>query len=605
MRDYKLTLNLVTNEAPGSKIFKQYDTGNEIELELYQNEHLNADEKLVLTDESVLAFFKRQDGQVLQKNCTVRNGNVIVTTSKDVLGVPGVLELECLVKKGDVETTTTRMIFTVQESIARDGAIEEDPRYTSDLVTELLDVRDNVKAETIGKIEEVASDLEETKNEVNLKANKEELNKINEYYSKLIYPEEFSISEEMKINIYKFGAEYNTDFDIKTKKISNGGKKYYISPTGLDTNDGTSKWNPLKTIEKALEKTDIETLVFLKGNYYSDTNYNLSLLLEKDINFIADGEVNLISGYLFMWEKHESYDNIWKVNLNGKAVTSVISLIEKDEYGNNLEFIKKTSLTNEVVKIPFSYAIGTTLYINLPNGLTPNKDTVAVLNRQYTPIKITSDKFYSEGINYIGGDGAVVTETPVSKDYDCEFAFNNCKFSYSFATNGFNGFGGKYFMYKCRADNNFMDGLNYHSKNNDSSYPVHKPHVIEIDSSGYCNGKQENGIQNNGSTAHDFANVIRLNGDYGENQGSNVADASKTKSININCKAHDTRNITQDNRMGNFVAIAESDMWIIDCLSYGSKYDLIADSSRIYKKNVQENGLELTVGTGSISNIAL
>lgn len=164
MRDYKLTLNLVTNEAPGSKIFKQYDTGNEIELELYQNEHLNADEKLVLTDESVLAFFKRQDGQVLQKNCTVRNGNVIVTTSKDVLGVPGVLELECLVKKGDVETTTTRMTFTVQESIARDGAIEEDPRYTSDLVTELLDVRDNVKAETIGKIEEVASQLEEKVN---------------------------------------------------------------------------------------------------------------------------------------------------------------------------------------------------------------------------------------------------------------------------------------------------------------------------------------------------------------------------------------------------------------------------------------------------------
>lgn len=164
MRDYKLTLNLVTNEAPDSKIFKQYDTGNEIELELYQNEHLNADEKLVLTDESVLAFFKRQDGVVLQKNCTIRNGNAIVKTAKDVLGVPGILELECMVKKGDVETTTTRMTFTVKESIVRDGAIEEDPRYYADLVTELLDVRDNVKAETIGKIEEVASQLEEIEN---------------------------------------------------------------------------------------------------------------------------------------------------------------------------------------------------------------------------------------------------------------------------------------------------------------------------------------------------------------------------------------------------------------------------------------------------------
>lgn len=159
MRDYKLILNLVTNERPQQKIFKQYDTGNEIELELFQNEHLNEDERLVLNKQTVLAFFKREDKQVLQKNCTIRNGNIIVVTSKDVLGVPGNLELECLVKDGDKETTTTRMIFSVQESINRSGAIEEDPRYNADLVTELLDVRDNVKAETIGGIEELQNEI--------------------------------------------------------------------------------------------------------------------------------------------------------------------------------------------------------------------------------------------------------------------------------------------------------------------------------------------------------------------------------------------------------------------------------------------------------------
>lgn len=148
MRDYKLSLNLITNNSVDSKRFKQYDTGNEIELEVFQNENLREDEKLVLTDETVLAFFKRKDGQVLQKNCSIRDGNIIVRTEKDVLGVPGPLELECLIKKDSIETTTQRLTFQVDESINRSGAIEEDPRYYADLITDLLNTKekfDNMK----------------------------------------------------------------------------------------------------------------------------------------------------------------------------------------------------------------------------------------------------------------------------------------------------------------------------------------------------------------------------------------------------------------------------------------------------------------------------
>lgn len=221
MRDYKLILNLVTNEAPDSKIFKQYDTGNEIELELYQNEHLNADEKLVLTDESVLAFFKRQDGVVLQKNCTIRNGNAIVKTAKDVLGVPGILELECMVKKGDVETTTTRMTFTVKESIVRDGAIEEDPRYYADLVTELLDVRDNVKAETIGKIEEVASQLEETK-----------MQKVDKVEGESLTPNKYTNDDKSKVDTIPTLAP-KAYVDTKVATISSGTPLFASSVTEM------------------------------------------------------------------------------------------------------------------------------------------------------------------------------------------------------------------------------------------------------------------------------------------------------------------------------------------------------------------------------------
>lgn len=152
MRDYKLTLNLITNNKVENKTFKQFDKGNEIELEVLQNENLNSPEKLVLEDETVLAFFKRIDGVVLQKNCEIRNGNIIVTTSQDVLSKVGELELECLIHKDDVEVTTQRMFFYVEESIARSEAIKQDPNYKTDLVTELLNIREIIYKTTLDLI---------------------------------------------------------------------------------------------------------------------------------------------------------------------------------------------------------------------------------------------------------------------------------------------------------------------------------------------------------------------------------------------------------------------------------------------------------------------
>jgi hypothetical protein len=278
-----LTLNLVTNEAPSSKIFKQYDTGNEIELELYQNEHLNADEKLVLTNESVLAFFKRQDGQVLQKNCTIRNGNAIVKTAKDVLGVPGILELECMVKNGDVETTTTRMTFTVKESIARDGAIEEDPRYTSDLVTELLDVRDNVKAETIGKIEEVASQLEDkaNKNEVFTMANMgQDIKEAISGGSVAVVGRSSVGIENVKTNAIH---AYHTSFlkvssdNILNPSICKNG--FYVSPTNGDL-----------VTDSAYITSDF--IKITPGKTYYSNSGNTFAFYDNVYNFISGGNTN-------------------------------------------------------------------------------------------------------------------------------------------------------------------------------------------------------------------------------------------------------------------------------------------------------------------------
>lgn len=348
MRDYKLTLNLVTNEAPDSKIFKQYDTGNEIELELYQNEHLNPDDKLVLSSESVLAFFKRQDGVVLQKNCTIRNGNAIVKTAKDVLGVPGILELECMVKKGDVETTTTRMTFTVEESIARDGAIEDDPRYTSDLITELLDVRDNVKAETIGKIEEVASQLEESekkvvdvKNVFNSNINNAYLGFIFDDQRKEVYDNAYPVFKQegivgslaIIVNGYKQAdatkvspRDLQTMYNDGWEMLSHGIRSLQIT-SSVDEEFAKSE---IIQSKKELEKLGFEINGFVAPNNLLDVNR---------MNYVEDTYEFAFCNYSNLdVDNTKSIYNINRYDMSNKTVAQLKAIIDNAVVNNKVIF---------------------------------------------------------------------------------------------------------------------------------------------------------------------------------------------------------------------------------------------------------------------------
>lgn len=247
MRDYKLTLNLITNNKVENKTFKQYDKGNEIELEVLQNENLDSPEKLVLSDETVLAFFKRKDGVILQKNCTIRDENIIVTTSQDVLSVVGELELECLIHKGDVEVTTQRMYFTVEESISRTEAITQDPNYSSDLVTELLDVKENVYKNTIDLVNAVDSKADT--NASNIEALQTSMETANTNISKN--------TQDIASLTTSMGTA-NTNIDKNTQDIATNTENIEINTSNITTN--TQDINTLK--DKTNTSTSSVTLAY-------------------------------------------------------------------------------------------------------------------------------------------------------------------------------------------------------------------------------------------------------------------------------------------------------------------------------------------------------
>lgn len=168
MRSYKITANLMNKNNIADKTFQQYDYGNKIEFEL-----LEGAQKIDLTGKTILTYWLKNGSTVpIEKSATVNsNGNIEVKTTQELLEASGELLMQILVSSNDEQARSQVFKFNVEKSLNGDNAIIEDPNYSSDLVTELIQLRDSVRAETIGKIEEVGLKLDNTTEEINSKMN--------------------------------------------------------------------------------------------------------------------------------------------------------------------------------------------------------------------------------------------------------------------------------------------------------------------------------------------------------------------------------------------------------------------------------------------------
>jgi hypothetical protein len=133
MRKYNILSDLVMVRSIQPVVYKQYDNGDNLEVELYED-----GDKISLSTETVLAFFELPDGTVVQKTCSIQNGNAIATLDNNILSQSGNLKVEFTVYKNGNETTTRAIFITVEESINRNEAITTTPQW--DIVQQILDI---------------------------------------------------------------------------------------------------------------------------------------------------------------------------------------------------------------------------------------------------------------------------------------------------------------------------------------------------------------------------------------------------------------------------------------------------------------------------------
>ncbi len=340
---------------------------------------------------------------------------------------------------------------------------------------------------------------------------------------KVTLPSEFQ-SYTIPIDISRDGNVFGWSTDVKKMQKNNEyTATYYCSPNGNDENSGLTISAPLKTLDVALAKSDLNTLILLPGTFVCGEHFTSNLSVDKEINLIGIGSVEM-----------------------------------------------KCKSASEYP-------------IHIKNGC------------------------YVENIVFNGGHGALnVSLSELTK----VCVFYRCKFFNSHSTNGLNALGGSYYLEECEASNNNRDGFNYHRNTVDNNNILTR--VIEINCCGYFNGLNHDSYINNCSTTHESGRIIRIYCEYGSSKGSVIADALRTKSLNIGVTAYSTVNIDGelDSQKANFAAQQGSNnsdpqvFYIIQCSSFGSLFDIYADNNAtIYRDTPFPR--EGTNGTATIENYDL
>ena len=181
-----------------------------------------------------------------------------------------------------------------------------------------------------------------------------------------------------------------------------------------------------------------------------------------------------------------------------------------------------------------------------------------------------NESVYVENIIFDGGDYAC----------DCALttevvAFNRCVFSHAYPYSGVHVVGGRAIFWECIAEHNHRDGFSY------SRSEGYSAQAVEIKCKGSFNG--ENNYTDgscNGSTAHNsYTRVIRIGCDYYSCRGGVVADTSRSFSLNIGVNSFSTQQIESENRNCSYMCNLGCEMWLYDCGSFGSIYDIISNST--------------------------
>jgi hypothetical protein len=318
-----------------------------------------------------------------------------------------------------------------------------------------------------------------------------------------------------------------------------GGAVYYVSASPTANGSGRTINYPARP-DAAYNKPDVGTIVFLPGTYWRDRMIGP---ITKSINLIAQGPGVVLTGWqdpaTLTWSQHAG--KIWKCARTTVQLVADAKASVRTAWGDYPVYAQVTSLS-KLTEPGRWYTDGTTVYV-WPidsRSLADDREMRLSIRITGTGIFVTGAvSVYARGIEVEGAGSFLSSYNGISGAATAlgspTISLNSCKVRYS----PFNGIGcsGATVMssVNCVASSNACDGFNYHA----SQTNPYVPRFLEVGCEAYRNGWGSLDVPEtqNGSTSHDGVVGQRINGNYHDNYGPNIADVLGAQTWSVGCLA--------------------------------------------------------------------
>lgn len=311
-----------------------------------------------------------------------------------------------------------------------------------------------------------------------------------------------------------------------------GLKAYRVSRSGNNA-DGLTWATAYNSIQTALAQADVD-VVFVDGrDRFTILQPFGSYTGSRDVAIISIGGRATVNNQTEETWSAGPQPNTWVSTSLGGTPVDVIDANVRRADGGYTPLVKVADAAT-VSATPGSWCqIGSggssTAVVRLHDGATPTNARVWVQRSVIQEFSGTgSCRFYIHGIDFVGGSAGAFRAR--NSTLTAVLTLSECGFYNSYNGDGLNVLDvGMVIAIKCKADQNFNDGFNYHVSN------AIDPHFIEIDCAGTGALTADTG---NGSTAHDNVRGIRINCDYARNAGPGIADVNTSKTYNVCCTSN-------------------------------------------------------------------
>ena len=326
---------------------------------------------------------------------------------------------------------------------------------------------------------------------------------------------------------------------------------------GSDTTGDGSELKPYRSIKKALQA--IEAMP--NGNYIikckserqdRSESPGAFTLTGKTVSIIPDNPSNsiFITNHSTGLTWTQDGTGTWKTTRS--AVYDVFDLRNKDVYGNPKPLSYKGTVSECQATVNSWYTDGTDIWVHTNDGLAPNDTNFVICTHSNTFIAtlLNNSELYLENVTFItagtislvsfNGDfvGKATQGTVITNN--CRFIGGNSRSGVSSIHNGFEATSIKnVYNFNSISAYTARDGFNYHFQH----LPANQRRncvVFEYNCLAYKIGLNDTNTNNNATTAHDGANILRVGSIGYETKGPVLADVNGCYSVCIDCHMRDS-----------------------------------------------------------------